>query len=66
MEVTEKVNEGNVVDVVYMDLKKAFNNDPGEKLVYKIEIHGIRRASLAKGWKQRVLVYDFALVKECL
>ncbi|XP_067903071.1 uncharacterized protein [Heterodontus francisci] len=39
-EVTEKVDEGNAVDVVYLDFEKSFNKVPHKKLVNKIEAHG--------------------------
>jgi len=38
----ERSTEGGLVDVVCMDLRKAFDNAPKYRLISKIEAHGIK------------------------
>ena len=58
---TKQVDEGIPVDVVYLDLAKAFDTVPNQKLLAKIRAHGIdgRIARLIEAWlgyiKQRVI-----------
>ncbi|XP_041483858.1 uncharacterized protein LOC121430607 [Lytechinus variegatus] len=39
--ITKRVDEGTPVDVVYLDLAKAFDTVPHKRLIRKIEAHGI-------------------------
>uniref|UniRef100_A0A4W3IXB0 Reverse transcriptase domain-containing protein n=1 Tax=Callorhinchus milii TaxID=7868 RepID=A0A4W3IXB0_CALMI len=61
-EVTERLGKGSGVDVVYKDFQKAFDKVPHERLVRKIEAHGIKGTVAARiqSWlgdrKQRVVV----------
>ncbi len=40
-DVTKYVDEGNPVDVLYLDFAKAFDKVPHQRLVKKIAAHGI-------------------------
>ena len=40
-EVTKYVDEGNPVDVLYLDFSKAFDKVPHKRLVEKVKAHGI-------------------------
>eukprot|EP00061_Rhincodon_typus_P007743 g29739.t1 len=40
--VTKMIDEGNVVDVVYMDFSKAFDKVPHGGLLQKVKLHGTR------------------------
>src|SRR5437870_12729118 len=40
-EVTKELDNGNSVDVVYLDFAKAFDKVPHKRLLSKIEAHGI-------------------------
>eukprot|EP00061_Rhincodon_typus_P010730 g35247.t1 len=40
-EVTNVINEGRAVDVIYMDFSKAFDKVPHLRLIQKIKMHGI-------------------------
>ena len=40
-EVTKYVDEGNPVDVLYLDFSKAFDKVPHKQLVEKVKAHGI-------------------------
>ena len=40
-EVTKNVDEGNPCDIIYMDFQKAFDKVPHERLLKKLESHGI-------------------------
>ena len=39
---TQIIEEGDAVDVIYLDLRKAFDTVPHKKLMVKIRAHGIR------------------------
>ena len=39
--VTRSVDEGNPVDIVYLDFAKAFDKVPHVRLLKKLEAHGI-------------------------
>ena len=41
-EVTRELDNGNCVDVVYLDFAKAFDKVPHKRLLSKLEAHGIR------------------------
>ena len=59
-DVTSKMDEGEPVDVVYLDFQKAFDKVPHGRLVTKIRAHGIGGRVLTwiehwlADWKQRV------------
>ena len=59
-ELTKQVDDGNPVDVVYLDLQKAFDKVPHQRLIAKLQAHGITGKALAwiKAWlasrRQRV------------
>ena len=38
---TKSLDQGVPVDVIYMDLKKAFDTVPHKRLLYKMEYYGI-------------------------
>ena len=40
-EITRKLDNGNCVDVVYLDFVKAFAKVPHKRLLSKLEAHGI-------------------------
>ena len=41
-EVTKEIDEGNDVDLIYLDFAKAFDKVPYQRLFKKVEAHGIR------------------------
>ena len=59
-DVTSRVDNGEPVDVVYLDFQKAFDKVPHKRLSCKIKVHGIRGSVLRwiENWsakrKQRV------------
>ena len=63
--VTAVVDEGNSVDVIYLDFAKAFDKVPHQRLLYKLQTHGIDGMLLRwiENWlscrKQRVCVNGF-------
>ena len=38
---TKSLDQGVPIDVIYMDLKKAFDTVPHKRLLYQIEYYGI-------------------------
>ena len=60
--VPEVVDEGKCLDIVYLDFVKAFDKVPVERLLRKIDAHGIRGTvsrwiqSWLKGRRQKVMV----------
>jgi len=57
--VTHPVDEGKVVDVVYLDFSKVFNTVPQSILLEKLATHGLDGCTLhwiKNGWAQRVVV----------
>src|ERR1700690_2765927 len=56
------IDDGQVCDAIYLDFSKAFDSVPTERLLRKIENHGIKGRLLAwisewlKGRKQRVCI----------
>eukprot|EP00061_Rhincodon_typus_P010363 g34598.t1 len=61
-EVTKVINEGRVVDVVYIDFSKAFDKVPHGRLIQKMKMHRIHGdlAACIQNWlahrRQRVVV----------
>lgn len=59
-EVTQKIEQGESVDAVYLDLAKAFDKVPHQRLLNKLEAYGVRGKVLAwiRNWlkdrRQRV------------
>jgi len=41
-DVTSKVDNGDPVDVVYLDFQRAFDKVLDRRLIYKVSSHGIR------------------------
>ena len=39
--VTTLVEEGNCVDIIYLDFRKAFDSVPHKRLLLKLEAYGI-------------------------
>ena len=39
--ITDLVDRGLPIDIVYLDFQKAFDKVPHKRLIYKIEAHGI-------------------------
>ena len=60
--VTDKIDEGKPVDVVYLDFQKAFDKVPHERLIIKLEALGIKGSVIKwirewlKGRTQRVII----------
>ena len=63
--VTQAIDEGNNVDVIYLDFAKAFDKVPHQRLLHKLAAHGIGGSLLKwiENWlsrrKQRVCVNGF-------
>ena len=61
-EITTMIDEGNVVDQIYLDLQKAFDKVPHQRLLYKLQKAGISGHLLAwiesflSGRQQRVKI----------
>ena len=61
-EVTKTVDEGSPCDIIYMDFQKAFDKVPHQRLIKKLEKHGIAGKVLRwiEAWltnrKQRVVL----------
>ena len=45
-DVTNRVDKGEPVDVVYLDFQKTFDKVPHKRLLCKIKAHGIGRSVL--------------------
>eukprot|EP00061_Rhincodon_typus_P009171 g32447.t1 len=58
---TKVINEGRAVDVVYKDLRKAFDKVPYGRLIQKIKIHGI--CSDLATWIQNWLAHKWQRVE---
>ena len=41
-EITEWIDEGSPVDIIYLNLQKAFDKVPRQRLLLKLKAHGIR------------------------
>ena len=60
--ITKQLDEGNNVDVIYLDFSKAFDKVPHLRLVHKLRSHGIRGVvadwigEWLRGRKQRVVL----------
>ena len=60
--ITTQIDEGNRVDVIYLDFQKAFDKVPRARLICKLKAHGISGKILTwiENWllnrKQRVVV----------
>ena len=40
-EITEWIDEGSPVDIIYLDFQKAFDKQPHQRLLLKLKTHGI-------------------------
>jgi len=51
-QITHLVNEGNTVDVIYLDFSKAFDTVPHSTLLEKLAAHGLHGCTLfwIKNW----------------
>ena len=47
-EVTRKLDEGEPVDVIYLDFQKAFDKVPRRRLLNKLRAHGVKGKILAQ------------------
>ena len=60
--ITKELDDGNSIDVIYLDFSKAFDKVPHRRLVYKLRLHGIggRLVDWISEWlsdrKQRVVL----------
>ena len=60
--ITKQLDEGNSIDVIYLDFSKAFDKVPHRRLVHKLRLHGIRGTIVEwigewlSGRKQRVVL----------
>ena len=60
--ITKQLDEGNTMDVVYLDFSKAFDKVPHRRLVHKLRMHGIGGVVVEwigewlRGRKQRVVL----------
>ena len=43
-EITKWVDEGSLVDVIYLDFQKAFDKVPHQRLIPKLKSHGMRNS----------------------
>ena len=48
---TKSVDAGNPFDVIFLDFAKAFDQVPRERLLVKIQAHGVRGNILACGYE---------------
>ena len=58
--VSSSIDSGNCIDTIYLDFEKAFDKAPHQRLLYKLQCHGIIGSLLQwiaawlKGRKQKV------------
>jgi len=50
-EVTNYIDSGYPVDVIYLDFQKASDKVPNRKLIIKLEAHGTDRRYIETDWK---------------
>ena len=53
-DVTKWVDEGSPVDIIYLDLKKAFDKVPHQRLLLKLKAHGIGNVMI--NWMEKWLI----------
>ena len=53
-DVTKWVDEGSPVDIIYLDLKKAFGKVPHQKLLLKLKVHRIGNGMI--NWIEKWLI----------
>ena len=53
-DVTKWVDEGSPVDIIYLDLKKAFDKVPHQRLLLKLKAHGIGNGMI--NWLEKWLI----------
>ena len=53
-DVTKWVDEGSPVDIIYLDLKNAFDKVPHQRLLLKLKAHGIGNGMI--NWKKKWLI----------
>ena len=53
-DVTKWVDEGSPVDIIYLDLKKAFDKVPRQRLLLKLKAHGIGNGMI--NWIEKWLI----------
>ena len=53
-DVTKWVNEGSPIDIIYLDLKKAFDNVPHQRLLLKLKTHGLGNGMI--NWIEKWLI----------
>ena len=53
-DVTKWVDEGSPVDIIYLDLKKAFDKVPHQRLLLKLKAHGIGNGMI--NWIEKWLI----------
>ena len=53
-DVTTWVDEGSPVDIIYLDLKKAFDKVAHQRLLLKLKVHGIGNSMI--NWIEKWLI----------
>ena len=53
-DVTKWLDEGSPVDIIYLDLKKAFDKVPHQRLLLKLKAHGIGNGMI--NWIEKWLI----------
>ena len=51
-DITKWVDEGSPVDIIYFDVKKAFDKVPHQRLLLKLKAHGIGNGMI--NWTERM------------
>ena len=55
-DVTKWVDVGSPVDIIYLDLKKAFDKVPHQRLLFKLKAHGIGNVMI--NWMENGLLIE--------